>query len=1469
MKRDITVKVAGSAPRFRRSLLASACVLAIGMSAAHASPATSPIGAYTLDFSAPDSAALALSNYAVWITQPQYNTAATNSATTTGISQTVSSSSSTTATPMTVSGNSIAAVAAGNQNTSSTDLGLIKNTGAIDGIGQLASQVQDAQVTTASATGVTVGISDLNSVSASKAVTGNSVQASTQLNQSNSTVAGVLPSGYTSGVTGTVSASLDSTSGISTGTAASVNVSTQQATQDAGWGAGSNALVAGSGASLNMTTTSGTNSSALALTENSVSAQYGGNQATNQFTAQAGSAPFTGTAAATNIQSNSDSVVGTGATAAANGASVSANFGSAGTQTLTGSLAVTGNQISATSTGNAAGSIGANGQIQAGNALQLASGADVTGTGTLWNGSGTISGTANGFASSNAGTSGGLQADLLIFNGQQNTNTAFDSEVNGGGVSVAGDLLGATGTVTLSGNSVQAASTGNLAGNLTSVNATNYSATSLSGSVQANRGTSTTAGVTGTSVASSIDSGSGGVNTQAGTTTLDGNSITATAQGNLAVNNTVVQSTNLTTRRPGSWAPSAQVIADATGNGALTTYSGTSVANLQGNYGGSPVSATVAGSSISAQTPNDALSAADISVTNNAIAAKAGANQASNGISLSGSTGNVQASAGNVQVNQSTVSATATDAGVLQSATYADGSQLSVSGNQIASVATANAASNGVAASFSDLTVGSGDSLASVTSDGNLAQANTPLGLANAQFNQGGVAASNGVTTGAITLDVRSLTGSTATANGNTQSAATTGNSAANTVSLTAATVHADPSSTVTHVAGLSNLQTDVEGSDSASVGQTIGSVGGNTTVGVQLHDFVDGSNVSANANTVSATALGNTASNQIAANVGNVANTTAAASGAITATVGGVTSAQNEFSLLNRQADASAGREATTSGNVAVGIFTDTGFETFDNRLTVTGNKVATEARNNNASNQIGVVGVTDFDSGASLVNQQVSSTSVHAQTSASTGVSWAFNGGTDFLDNSVAVTNNVTQAMAVGSSASSGISVQGSNLAGRANIAAGTGGSSYAGGVLATNADVAVANQQAQTGAVSANLISGTGIDTGETFIESGSLTVTGNQANAVAQATSASNAVTLSGGNIGGVSGAVSSVQTSSAPLVNAVGSVGFGSNYLFADGSPQTVSGNQVLVSAGQNEAFNQLSATGATIQGRGLGNAASAVDAATGMASVGADLSVLNMQSGAGPSQSTLSVGTVGASGEQTSGGNVAVSNNSAIAKAGVNIASNSLTIDAQSTVSATAAIVNGQLSSGPGATATLTSDGPVGTSGSLANTAVSVDNNVLNAQAGGNSASNALNVGAANSVAGSGSNPTFAVLNDQRNAGGTDNAGVFGFTVGLINAANSTGVTGAVQGNQVVASAYGNSASNSLALSALTGTANLASAGISSLQYNSNAISSMVAGVSVGVTPGASMSGGSAVVSGNSIVARSVGNSATNVLSVR
>jgi hypothetical protein len=111
-----------------------------------------------------------------------------------------------------------------------------------------------------------------------------------------------------------------------------------------------------------------------------------------------------------------------------------------------------------------------------------------------------------------------------------------------------------------------------------------------------------------------------------------------------------------------------------------------------------------------------------------------------------------------------------------------------------------------------------------------------------------------------------------------------------------------------------------------------------------------------------------------------------------------------------------------------------------------------------------------------------------------------------------------------------------------------------------------------------------------------------------------------------------------------------------------------------------------------------------------------------------------------------------------------------------------------------------------------------------------------------------------------------------GISVGgsqLGGALNGTTASASVTGNQVSSVAYGNSANNSVVVSALAPTLNTASASITSVQYNLTSVNATISNAAMQASGSAGSSGANVSVNGNSIVAMAVGNRSINTITGR
>ncbi|MEO8558166.1 MAG: hypothetical protein ABI439_03825, partial [Rhodospirillales bacterium] len=605
----------------------------------------------------------------------------------------------------------------------------------------------------------------------------------------------------------------------------------------------------------------------------------------------------------------------------------------------------------------------------------------------------------------------------------------------------------------------------------------------------------------------------------------------------------------------------------------------------------------------------------------------------------------------------------------------------------------------------------------------------------------------------------------------------------------------------------------------------------------------------------------------------------------------------QAEFALQNMQFDNStynvAGSRTASITNAYVGMAL-VGTSTIHNApLTVSGNSLDADARNNYATNTLGLTGFSSLSTSAALQNFQNSISTVDA--SVNEGKIGIDADGYTTTNSNLTVTDNFSRARAIANTAFNTLNVGSTNsLGGNSGNIGATASMDNLPNLLQTytvKADYALASYQGTTNNTTATVTGVFQIDLATGAINGGSATLSGNSMTAVAQGNNGVNTLGIVAGTTTAMSGALLSEQRSTALASSAT--AGYGSDGALggiqvgsATNTPMAVSNNSLTAIAGNNSVVNTLSAS-ATSNLTGANLIATATIANTGpVVSVNAGYALFNVQDATGGAvTATANPGQLGVHVDgATSGSPISVLNNTVTAQARVNDAGNTLSLNGTN-VSATGSLANWQESYNT-STASITS-GAVGVSNgnpgptSIGTSPLNVSGNVFNASAAGNNASNTLSVTAVNyntpinaasggTVVGGGYQATasYAVLNMQQNNGAVSST-VTGLNIG-VNMGNATppSVTNSpmtVSGNHVMATAYGNSASNSITLSAAVGT--LPSASLTSSQVNTQSVTSNVTGVVMGINVGANV-GSSGVSSGNSISSTAIGNSVGNSIGV-
>ncbi|MDM0117590.1 S-layer family protein [Variovorax sp. J22R133] len=486
---------------------------------------------------------------------------------------------------------------------------------------------------------------------------------------------------------------------------------------------------------------------------------------------------------------------------------------------------------------------------------------------------------------------------------------------------------------------------------------------------------------------------------------------------------------------------------------------------------------------------------------------------------------------------------------------------------------------------------------------------------------------------------------------------------------------------------------------------------------------------------------------------------------------------------------------------------------------LSVNGNTASASVTGNSASNSVSIAGtsiaagsgqtVASVSAGGlglgggaqadhTLVNSQGVNDAVPLSSSVYGRYAIDARPGSAITGSSLSVSNNAQRGMAVANTAANSLAVSGGN-------------------VQTTSALVSQQWSGAQVSAASDMELYAPGAVSGS------SVALSGNANTALGVANDASNALSVSGTNVTPVGpvtnaqlltiagsvgdhvlnntqGAFSSVNsTATTKLYNEDGAAAAtaGLNH-----SSLTISGNSTVAEASLNRADNAvaLNATAAEGANAGLANAQFSIGAATASATTAATFALNG--TGAPPvAYPALNQGSATIDGNSTTAlarGNVASNLLAVSAGRGYGVSSASTAGSSQpGDTQATAAIQNWQSNLGD-VSATSTASYSValnGTGGAAASTggSIGVTSNTVAASAYGNSVTNGVTVAAPNT-----GSPTAAVSNYQVNAGNvTATATSVSYGIGVTSAVTRSALR--VTGNQVSATAVGNSAVNTIA----------------------------------------------------------------------
>lgn len=962
---------------------------------------------------------------------------------------------------------------------------------------------------------------------------------------------------------------------------------------------------------------------------------------------------------------------------------------------------------------------------------------------------------------------------------------------------------------------------------------------------------------------------------------VNNNRIASSALANTAINTLIVSASSATGRGGDTETYTSSTSADHT------------VGNRQSVFAGTVSSSTTG--RVDTYTYGRAVSGTNVSQNANEVSSYASANQATNRLSMAVANSNTATAAVSSYQEVSgatTVAATSTGTVLFTTKDEAAGNisnaTLSLNENQVSATAVGNMVINELLASG-----------ATLQSAGTLAGSTLAWGATSDHLSVSNYQEANGTSVTATTqlsntepyavrLNAGTVTDSALSLNSNTIAAQATNNSATNKLASTV-------TNTLSTSVGLVNVQSASSTASATVRGEVVADVAG-----------VSSSSIAVNSNAIQAKADSNSAVNTL-----TVAGTSHTGSGLTNRSSSSYLdddaqfNLQAEIALANAQTSINNSASATVVGSVALTSNTQA---VVDNTLSMNANAVTASANGNSASNRLELAKINLTAASAGLASAQaLISSNVTANTTGTVGITTGALGvaadasaNPEVLPKSVnlSIKDNTILSTAQGNVVSNTLVVSATTAtsAGPSTVAT---RASNAGEAVAS-ADFSLVNVQGAVGNMSATTTGAVGVTSAA--VANSTLSMTGNAIQAVAQANSGTNRLTLEVDQPTALTAAVASRQNNDG-TVSAItttgkpGAVSIAVDSLTqSDGQTLSVvmSGNTVSAAAGKNEAFNTLTVSGGKVSGRN--NAVSGE--AVGTASVtGVDYSVVNAQAAINGVSASVNAATSGISSSGTlNAGTITLSDNIVSASANANTAINALTLAATNRLEASGAINNVQTVSGgtllsPSMiSATVESASLTVTTGSGTGAAtVTSTGNLVKATASANLATNALNATAANGITSAGAErgtgfalmegetviepakpqtPTYAVLNSQHtNAGSSVVSAINGFSMGgsALNGALNGGSV-AVTGNVIQSLAYGNSASNSIQVSALPATLNTASASITNVQYNLASVSASIAGVNVQASGSNSVSSSGVNISGNTVTAMAVGNRASNII---
>lgn len=608
-------------------------------------------------------------------------------------------------------------------------------------------------------------------------------------------------------------------------------------------------------------------------------------------------------------------------------------------------------------------------------------------------------------------------------------------------------------------------------------------------------------------------------------------------------------------------------------------------------------------------------------------------------------------------------------------------------------------------------TVGTAPTFDTVASDAQFTVANQQVAAENT--------ISANVTASAIGFTMDGETsGSSVAVEGNVIDAFGLSNKSTNSLALAGTSITTD--------AGVINRQ-----ESEADVVSGIGTSGLLVEIGAGLDGDVDVSSIAVNSNVLRGSATGNIANNTLTASattlLGLGTDDTPAVSAGVAST--GAASGTGDFSLVNSQALVS-GASSKTDVYAQFGISVADDADITDSRLSVSSNSQFAEALGNSGTNRIaltatGAGALTAVNPTASLSNVQDGDSADIDSTSNMTVFANA-----DTSGSSVALNGNSNTALGVVNNAINSISVSAVTLKGDNAVASITASSN------STTADYALNSVQDASGNVDSTATSSIynfdKTDAIPVGTDASVITMTGNATTAEGSANRVANQLSVSATD-NGATAALNNSQDSTA-IVNATATSTVGYTItgavavVAATDSSIAINGNSTVSLARGNSASNILNYTvGASY----TGNTGADI---TGVTTVAANAAVLNNQSNGGAVIATstgaeYTLDLASASGVNAAlNSNATIANNTVVANAFGNTATNSLTMSTFGSGVPSSAVAS--IQSNTAAVSAYATNVTFGmTVGQNSGSALRVSGNNTTAQAFGNSSVNSISGG--------------------------------------------------------------------------------------------------------------------------------------------